>query len=130
MKEAKENGDWHEYAGMGFFLAPRPDADHFQAHFQHSAQVPNIWSCDPWDLSYAEQECRRQIVMAIKAFKKYVPGFENAYLTKVGMELRLREGRRIMGDHVLSRDDVAAGRRFYDCIGLSLIHIFDFGHLQ
>jgi hypothetical protein len=117
MKEAKENGDWHEYAGMGFFLAPRPDADHFQAHFQHSAQVPNIWSCDPWDLSYAEQECRRQIVMAIKAFKKYVPGFENAYLTKVGMELRLREGRRIMGDHVLSRDDVATGRRFYDCIG-------------
>ena len=55
--------------------------------------------------------------MAIKAFKKYVPGFENAYLTKVGMELRLREGRRIMGDHVLSRDDVATGRRFYDCIG-------------
>ena len=117
MKEAKANGEWHDYAGMGFFLAPRPDANHFQAHFQHSAQVPNIWSCDPWDLSYAEQECRRQIVMAIKAFKKYVPGFENAYLTKVGMELRLREGRRIMGDHVLSRDDVASGRRFYDCIG-------------
>jgi hypothetical protein len=117
MKLAKENKEWHDFAGMGFFLAPRPDVGHFQAHFQHSAQVPGIWSCDPWDLSYAEQECRRQVVIAANAFKKYVPGFQNAYITRVGMELRLREGRRIMGDYILAKEDVANGQRFYDCIG-------------
>ncbi len=117
MEEATVNGDWHPYAGMGFFIGPKPDGGHLQAHCQHSAQVPNIWSCDPWDLTYAEVECRRQIQIAIKAFKKYMPGFKNAYLTKIGMELRLREGRRIMGDYVLGWDDVAEGRRHYDCIG-------------
>ncbi len=120
MKLALENGDWHEFAGMGFFLAPKPDGGpggHVQAHFQHSAQVDNLWSCDPWDLTYGEIECRRQIQIAAKAFKKYVPGFENAYITKIGLELRLREGRRIMGDYVLTKQDVADGRRFYDCIG-------------
>lgn len=117
MEVAKANKEWHDFAGMGFFLAPRPDVGRFQAHFQHSAQVPNIWSCDPWDLSYAEQECRRQVVIAAKAFKKYVPGFKNAYITRVGHELRLREGRRIMGDYVLKKSDVATSARFYDCIG-------------
>jgi hypothetical protein len=117
MKEAIANGDWHEYAGMGFFIAPKPEAGHLMAHFQHSAQAPNLWSCDPWDLTYGEIECRRQIQIAIKAFKKYLPGFENAYLVRVGSELRLREGRRVMGDYVLKREDVASGARFYDCIG-------------
>ena len=117
LNEALANGDWHEYAGMGFFIAPKPDGNHLQAHMQHSAQVPNLWSCDPWDLTYGEIECRRQIQIAYKAFRKYMPGFENAYITKIGSEMRLREGRRIMGDYILTKDDVAAGRRFYDCIG-------------
>ena len=117
MAEAKANKEWHDFAGMGFFIGPKPDGNHIQAHMQHSAQVPACWSHDPWDLSYAEQESRRQIVIAAKAFKKYMPGFQNAYITKIGHELRLREGRRIMGDYVLCKADVARGARFYDCIG-------------
>ncbi len=130
LEEAIKNGDWHPYAGMGFFIGPKPDGNHLQAHCQHSAQVPNIWSCDPWDITHAEVECRRQIQIAIKAFRKYMPGFKNAYLTKIGMELRFREGRRIMGDYVLGWDDVAEGRRHYDCIGLNTfaagaVHVAD-----
>ncbi|NLO48487.1 MAG: FAD-dependent oxidoreductase [Clostridiales bacterium] len=117
MNEAIKNGDWHPYAGMGFFMAPRPDGNVIQAHFQHSAQIGNLWSCDAWDLTAAEIECRRQIQIAAKAFKKYMPGFKNAYIVKIGMELRLREGRRIMGDYVLKTEDVGRGARFYDCIG-------------
>lgn len=119
LNEALKNGDWHEYAGMGFFIGPKPDGNHLQAHCQHSAQVPNLWSCDPWDLTYGEVENRRQIQIAVKGFRKYMPGFQNAYLTKIGMEMRLREGRRIMGDYILKREDVGSNRRFYDCIGKS-----------
>lgn len=117
-----KTGEWHAYSGMGFFMAPRPDGgEHgvIQAHFQHSAQVPNLWSCDPWDLTKGEIECRKQIIIAAKAFKKYVPGFKNAYIVKVGTEMRLRDGRRIMGDYKLRGADVVAGARFYDCIGKS-----------
>ena len=66
-----------------------------------------------------EIECRKQIIIAAKAFKKYVPGFKNAYIVKVGTEMRLRDGRRIMGDYKLRGADVVAGARFYDCIGKS-----------
>ncbi|SHH99102.1 FAD dependent oxidoreductase [Sporobacter termitidis DSM 10068] len=122
IKELLAKGEWHDYAGMGFFMAPRPDGGDrgvVQAHFQHSAQVPDLWSCDPWDLTKGEIEARRQIMIAAKAFKKYVPGFKKAYIVKMGTELRLRDGRRIMGDHRLTGAEVAAGARFYDCIGKS-----------
>jgi hypothetical protein len=59
-----------------------------------------------------------------------MPGFQNAYITKMGLEMRLRDGRRIMGDYVLGWDDVAEGRRHYDCIGKSTfsagaVHVAD-----
>jgi hypothetical protein len=122
LEELLPKGEWHPYAGMGFFMAPRPDGgDHgvVEAHFQHSAQVPNLWSCDPWDLTKGEIEARRQVMICAKAFKNHVPGFKKAYIVKVGTELRLRDGRRIMGDYKLKGADVVSGKRFYDCIGKS-----------
>lgn len=113
-----ETGEWHPYSGVGFFLTPR-EGGHIQAHFQHSAQVPEIMSNDAWDLSKGEMECRKQIQIAWKFFKKYVPGFENAYITRLCPEMRIREGRRIMGDYKLTRDDVAEGKKFEDVIGKS-----------
>ena len=113
-----ETGEWHKYAGVGFFLTPR-EGGHIQAHFQHSAQVPKILPTDAWDLSKGEMECRKQIQIAWKFFKKYVPGFKDAYITKVCPEMRIREGRRIMGDYKLTRDDVADAKKFDDVIGKS-----------
>ena len=118
--KAIANGDWHEYAGVGFFFTPKNDGSkHIQAHCQHSAQVPNLLSTDAWDLSRAEIECRRQIAIAANFFRKYMPGFQDSYIAKMGVELRLREGRRIVGDYRITREDVISGARFYDCIGKS-----------
>lgn len=117
-KEALDKGEWHQYSGVGFFLMPR-EGGKIQAHFQHSSQVPNVLPTDAWDLTYGEIECRKQIQIAFKFFKKYVPGFENAYITRVCQELRLREGRRIMGDYVLTSEDVGECRKFDDVIGKS-----------
>ena len=54
-----------------------------------------------------------------KFFKKYVPGFENMYLTRVCPEVRIRETRRVMGDYILTTEDIAEARRFPDTIGRS-----------
>lgn len=115
---AFQNGDWHPYSGAGFFLIPR-EGGHMQAHFQHSSQVDNTLVTDAWDLSKCYAECRRQNRIAWRFFKNYVPGFKNAYITRTCNELRLREGPRIIGDYVLTREDVGAGRRFEDSIGKS-----------
>jgi hypothetical protein len=116
--EALAKGEWHGYSGVGFFLIPR-DGGHIQAHFQHSSHVPNCDCTDVRDLTYCEVESRRQILIALKFIKKYLPGFENSYLTRVCPEVRIRETRRIMGDYVLTSEDVIEARKFPDVIGKS-----------
>jgi hypothetical protein len=113
-----ETGEWHGFSGVGFFLIPR-EGGVIQAHFQHSSQIGNCDATDVEDLTFAEVECRRQCVIAWKFIKKYLPGFENAYITRVCPELRIREGRRIMGDYVLNGEDVIEERKFADVIGKS-----------
>jgi hypothetical protein len=90
-----------------------------QAHFQHSSHVSGIDPTEVRDLTYGEIEARRQIVIAWKFIKKYMPGFEKAYITRVCTELRVRETRRIMGDYMLTSDDVLQARKFEDVIGKS-----------
>ena len=115
---ALQNGDWHPFSGAGFFLTPK-EGGHIQAHFQHSSQVDHALPTDAWDLTRCNIECRKQNQIAWRFFKHYVPGFENAYITKVCTELRLREGPRIVGDYVLKKEDVANEQRFDDVIGRS-----------
>ncbi len=116
--EAISKGEWHGQSGVGFFLIPR-EGGVIQAHFQHSSHVSNIDPTDARGLTFGEIEARRQVVIAWKFIKKYMPGFERAYITRVCTELRVRESRRIMGDYVLTRDDVAQARKFEDVIGKS-----------
>jgi len=115
---AFKNGDWHPYSGAGFFILPR-EGGKVQAHFQHSSQVDKCLVTDAWDLSKCMIECRKQDMIAWRFFKNYVPGFKNAYITKVCTELRLREGPRIVGDYVLTKDDVGECKQFADTIGKS-----------
>jgi hypothetical protein len=118
MEKAVAAGEWHPYSGIGFFIMPRENGV-FQAHFQHSSQVDNADPTDVRDLTRCEVECRKQIVMALKFIKKYMPGFENSYLTRICTELRIRESRRIIGDYILTKTDVAEARKFKDVIGKS-----------
>jgi len=110
-----ETGEWHGCSGVGFFLIPR-EGGVIQAHFQHSSQIGDCDATDVNDLTFAEIECRRQIVIAWKFIKKYLPGFEKAYITRICPEVRIREGRRIMGDYVLTGEDVVEERKFEDVI--------------
>jgi len=115
---ALAKGEWHEYSGVGFFLTPR-EGGVIQALFQHSSQVPNCDPTDVRDLTYGEIECRRQIVIAWKFIRKYMPGFENAYITRLCPELRIRESGRVIGDYILTTQDVLESRKFKDVIGKS-----------
>ncbi len=112
------NGDWHPFSGAGFFFTPK-EGGVVQAHFQHSSQVDHCLPTDAWDLTRCNIECRKQNQIAWRFFKNYVPGFEHAYITKQCNELRIREGPRVVGDYVYTRDDVINCARFDDVIGMS-----------
>jgi hypothetical protein len=117
-REAIENGDYHGYGDLGFFFTPR-DSGIIQPVFQHSAHVPDCDTTDVREWTRGEVEARRQAVIALKAIKKYLPGFENAYLTRLTSYMRTREGRYMIGDYRMVMDDVAEARKFKDVIAKS-----------
>jgi len=117
-EKAVATGEWHNFSGIGFFILPR-EGGVVQAHFQHSSQVGFADCTDVRDLTRVEVEARNQDIVAWKFFKKYVPGFEKAYITRVCPEARVRETRRVVGDYILTEDDIAEARKFADVIGKS-----------
>jgi hypothetical protein len=80
--------------------------------------VDNVRCHDARDLTRAEIEARKQVPVILDFLKRYVPGFENARLTVTSHSVGIRETRHIEGDYTLTIEDVRAGRRFNDTIGL------------
>lgn len=82
---------------------------------------------DPFTLSRAEIEGRRQVREYLEVFRRYVPGYEAAYVIDSGTELGLRETRRIRCDLTLDTADVIEERRFEDAIAPSCWPIEEHG---
>ncbi|HME43969.1 MAG TPA: FAD-dependent oxidoreductase [Syntrophorhabdales bacterium] len=80
--------------------------------------VPDLIATDARDLTAAEMEGRRQVLEYIRAFRRYLPGFEQAELSSFAPQIGIRETRRIKGSYVLQEDDVLKGRKFDDGIAL------------
>jgi len=81
----------------------------------------NLMGYDPtnvWDLTRAEIEGRKQVNMALTALRSYLPGFENAKLRNFGMTLGTRDSRKIVGEYILTGEDVQNQARFEDSIGI------------
>jgi hypothetical protein len=114
-RKALDAGDLHPYGDLGFFFTPR-DGGHIQPIFQHSAQIPDCDATNVKELSAGESEARRQVTIALNAAKKYLPGFENAYFTRLTCCIRTREGRHMVGDYQLTSDDVENCSKFPDVI--------------
>jgi hypothetical protein len=68
------------------------------------------------DLTAAEVEGRRQAEQFVRFLRNYAPGYEHAYLLQTGTQIGVRETRRILGDYVLTKDDVLECRKFEDGI--------------
>jgi hypothetical protein len=68
------------------------------------------------DLTTAEIEARRQAMSVVGFVKRRVPGFEHARLLSIAPNIGVRESRRVVGEHVLTREDVVTARRFPDAI--------------
>lgn len=74
---------------------------------------------DPRVRTRAALEVRKQAYCAFDFLKRYVGGFEDSVLLDIAPVLGVRETRRIVGDYVLTEDDVRSEARFADSIGLS-----------
>lgn len=82
-------------------------------------RVAGVDGTDARSLTMGEIEARRQIDDIFTYLKNYVPGFEKAYFTKTAPFLGIRETRRIVGQYVMTQEDVLGCRRFDDAIAVA-----------
>jgi len=80
--------------------------------------VRGLNATDGAELSSAEVEGRRQVFEYLRALRDFVPGFERARLVATSTQIGVRETRRILGEYVLSGEEVVSGAAFEDGIGL------------
>ncbi len=50
-------------------------------------------------------------------YRKYVPGYENSFVLQIADNVGVRETRRIVGEYMLTGEDVLGARSFPDSIG-------------
>ena len=74
---------------------------------------------DADELSYGEIEGRRQIGDAFSLLRDAIPGFANSYIVDIPPQIGIRETRRVVGDYVLTEDDVLTCASFDDTIGVN-----------
>lgn len=94
-----------------FFATP-----HEEEVSVNSTRVTRVLGTDVWDLSYAEWMSRRQMRQIAEFLRRYVPGFEASYVAQSGVQVGVRETRRVLGDYQLTADDVLAARKFGDAV--------------
>jgi hypothetical protein len=73
---------------------------------------------DPWQLTEAEQEGRRQVFEYARFLRERVPGYEDSYLLGSAPRLGIRETRRLQGAYVLDEQDFLGCARHEDDIAL------------
>jgi hypothetical protein len=73
---------------------------------------------DPDVLTGAEIEGRRQALEYARFLKECVPGYEKSSLAAFGVQIGIRETRRVQGEYRLTREDVLSARQFDDQVGL------------
>jgi hypothetical protein len=64
----------------------------------------------------AELELRRQIELLVSFFRNWLPGYAKCRYISSGSTVGTRETRRVMGEYVITAEDMAVGRRFPDVV--------------
>jgi hypothetical protein len=80
------------------------------------SRVHGVDGTDPDQMTAAEIVGRRQVIYLLDFLRGFVPGFERCYLIDTGAQIGVRETRRIVGEYVLTADDVFGARIFDDAI--------------
>lgn len=83
-------------------------------------------AADPKSVSAAEVHARRQMMGLIyylqtRGYRGRV--YDTHVLASVSRQIGIREGRRIVGEYVLTEDDLQSGTRFDDVVAIGTYHL-------
>ncbi|GIP38522.1 hypothetical protein J31TS4_18020 [Paenibacillus sp. J31TS4] len=94
-----------------WFWANQPGVIHF-----NTTRIIRKDATDPWELTEAEIEGRRQVQQLVKFLKAEVAGFEDSYLQTTAPQIGVRESRRVIGEYLLTAEELLAACKFEDVI--------------
>lgn len=110
-----------EAAARGEFTIPRDYVGLYQTTRKdewrvNTSRILGLDGSRAEDLTRGAVEGRKQVHQLIRFFRKYCPGMSRSHVIDTGMQVGVRESRRIIGEHVLDLDDISQGREFPDVI--------------
>ena len=86
--------------------------------YMNLIHLDGIDGTDPASLTRGEMEGRRQVMHAIEALRRFMPGCSAARLRNFGMTIGIRDTRKIDAAYNLSENDVRNEARFGDSVGI------------
>lgn len=107
---AHARGELPMFYGPGFIFNFAPNEI-----YVHATRVPGDGS-DPVDMTRAQMQGRADAWAIWQCWRRDVPGFEDAYYIASGPWIGVRETRRIVGQYVLTEDDILESRTFDDVV--------------
>lgn len=119
MEEAEAKG--RRFPRKKPIVRPQPNPSEWRANL---TQIRNpdgsaVSGIDAEQLAFGEVEGRRQVRDTFEFIRGVTPGFERAYIVDIAPQIGIRETRRVLGEAVLSEDDVLDCAGFPDSIGVN-----------
>ena len=110
-----------EAVKLGNYSLPRSQGSFHPMVFENctasvAVRVADVDATDFEQLTAAEMEGRAQAFMFEKFQRDCIPGYENARIIALSVQIGVRETRRVYGEYRLTRDDCMQARRFEDCV--------------
>jgi hypothetical protein len=84
----------------------------------NTTRLTGLDGTNPEDLTRAEIDGRKQVFALLAFMRRECPGLEGIRLREVAAQIGVRETRRIVGEYVLSMEDLATARHFDDVVAL------------
>jgi hypothetical protein len=117
--QTRASGELDEpYNGVHLHRTVAPDVYAMQCN-----HIVRLDATSVEDLTEAELRGRRGVHAVVEVFKRYADAFRNAHLIKTGVQVGVRESRRVMGEYLLDVPDLVNARKFPDGIAKSKQHV-------
>lgn len=89
---------------------------HVGERMVNATQLNKVNPLEPENLFESEFLLREQIHSIVSFLRNNIPGMANIRVNGSSATLGIRESRRVIGDYILTADDLVAGRKFDDAI--------------